>query len=167
MIFDISSVHRIVVRYCECGHSPSGTEPYIQILRTRWFPATLNRPSTAFTFRLLDFFQKLQDQSKCNPYDFHNTIIQLTDCAGLSPEIVRLRLSLAPYSHATSSQYRYNEITLVIRIWNHLKLLQRGGAGHCPGGVETMEDGSLAITCPACPQPGINTISFPPRGMYD
>lgn len=92
MVFDLGGIHRIVVQYCECGHSPSGLEPYVQILRARWFPATLNRPSTAFTFRLLDFFQKLQNHSKCNPYDFYNTIVQQTNCAGLSQEIVRNRL---------------------------------------------------------------------------
>jgi len=86
MVFDLSGVHRLVVKYCNCDRPPPKR---IQLLRSRWFPATIIRPSTAFTFDILDFYHKLQDQSKCNPYDFYHAIIQRTDAAGLKPEIVR------------------------------------------------------------------------------
>jgi hypothetical protein len=66
----------------------TSTPRYAQLLRARWFPATIDRPSTVFTFNLLDFFHTLQDRNKCNPYDFYNTIIQQTDAAGLDSEIV-------------------------------------------------------------------------------
>jgi len=85
MVFDLSGAHRLVVRYCDCIGAPAR---HIQLLRGRWFPATINRPSTAFAFDILDFFHKLQDQNKCNPYDFYNAIIQRTDAARLNPEIV-------------------------------------------------------------------------------
>lgn len=85
MVFDLSGAHRLVVRYCHCGPF---TPKNIQLLRARWFPATIERPSTAFNFDLLDFFHKLQNQSKCNPYDFYHTLIQRTDAAGLNSEIV-------------------------------------------------------------------------------
>jgi hypothetical protein len=96
MIFDLSGVHRVVVRYCECCESLSGTEIYVQLLRSDWFPATLNRPSTVFTYQLLDFFQQLQDQNKCNPYDFYHTIVRLADSAGLNSEIVSDRFASRP-----------------------------------------------------------------------
>jgi len=86
MVFDLSGAHRLVVRYCDCINAPAR---HIQLLRGRWFPATIDRPSTAFAFDILDFFHKLQDQNKCNPCDFYNAIIQRTDAAGLNPEIVR------------------------------------------------------------------------------
>jgi len=88
MVFDLNGVHRIVVRYCHCAASADGVSRRVQLLRARWFPATVVRPSTAFTFQLLDFFHKLQDHNKCNPYDFYHTIIQRTDNAGLDQEIV-------------------------------------------------------------------------------
>ena len=90
MVFDLSGAHRLVVHYCNChGHPPK----HIQLLRVRWFPATIERPSTTFAFDILDFFHKLQNQSKCNPYDFYNAIIQRTNAAGLNPEIVSSFLS--------------------------------------------------------------------------
>lgn len=45
---------------------------------------------------------------------------------------------------------------LAVREWRHLKLLQRAGRGHDPAGIEGTEEGSLAVECPACPQPGRN-----------
>ena len=85
MVFDLSGIHRLVFRYCHCDRR---TAKHIQLLRARWFPATIERPSTAFAFDFLDFFHKLQDQSKCNPYDFYNAVLQRTNAAGLNPEIV-------------------------------------------------------------------------------
>lgn len=90
MVFDLSGVHRLVVRYCDCG-APG---KYFQLLRARLFPSTMDRPATAFTFDILDFFHKLQNQNKCNPYDFYNAILQRSDAAGLNPGIVRRFLCL-------------------------------------------------------------------------
>ena len=87
MVFNLSGAHRLVVRYCGCGDAPS---KYDQLLRGCWFPATFENPSTVFAFDILDFFHKLQDQNKCNPYDFYHAIIQCMDAAGLNPEIVRV-----------------------------------------------------------------------------
>ena len=39
--------------------------------------------------------------------------------------------------------------------WRHLKMMKRAGHGRYDG-RSTKEDGSCAILCPACPQPGIN-----------
>lgn len=86
MVFDLNGVHRIVIQYCHC---PSNATPHeVQLFREDWFPATVFRPSTSFTFELLDFFHKLQDQNKCNSYDFYHTIMQCADNAGLEPQVV-------------------------------------------------------------------------------
>ena len=85
MVFDLSGVHHLVVRYCGCGKA---APRYTQLLRARWFPATIDLPATAFAFDILDFFSKLQDQNKCNPYDFYHAILQRSDAAGVKSEIV-------------------------------------------------------------------------------
>ena len=95
MVFDISGVHRLVVRYCGCDRTLS---KYRQLLRKRWFPAMINRPATAFSYNTLDLFSKLQDQSKCNPYDFYHSILRRWNPAGLKPEIV-CPSSRAQFSH--------------------------------------------------------------------
>lgn len=85
-VFDLTGVHQVVVRYCEC--IPDTTSRRRQLLKARWFPATLIRPHTVFAFRLLDFFHQLQSHNKTNLYDFYNTITHLSNNAGLSPEVV-------------------------------------------------------------------------------
>lgn len=100
MVFDLSGVHRLVVRYCGCDGTLS---KHAQLLRARLFPATIDRPATAFAFDILDFFHELQNQNKCNPYDFYRAIIQRSDAAGLNPAIVCLLFILSPLLLLTDS----------------------------------------------------------------
>ena len=159
-MLDISGVHAIRITYCFC--EVAGTDPSTrrcQLLRARLFPATWSRPGTAFSFRLLDFLHKLQTQSKINLYDFYLSLVSVTDAAGQRPPVV-CRHPLI-YSRLTCiiNQYRYNELSLALRIWVHLRQIRRGGGAHIAGGFEALTPGSLAIECPACPHPGKNLVT--------
>jgi hypothetical protein len=61
---------------------------WTQLLREGWFPATLSRPQTVFTFECLETFHELTLQGKTSLYDFYYTLIRRSDNAGLSPTIV-------------------------------------------------------------------------------
>lgn len=87
-LFDISNVTVVRIRYCYCGEPGTQLPPRVQLLRIRWFPATLKQPGTAFTFRLLDFIHKLQTRSKTNLYDIYATLICIPNPAGLNRPIV-------------------------------------------------------------------------------
>ncbi|KAF8262069.1 hypothetical protein EI94DRAFT_1705049 [Lactarius quietus] len=50
---------------------------------------------------------------------------------------------------------RYKQLLRASRQWWDLKNRMESGVGHMKE-EETMSDGSMAIFCPACPQPGIN-----------
>ncbi|KAI9069574.1 hypothetical protein FKP32DRAFT_1559434, partial [Trametes sanguinea] len=135
VVYHVNGYHHMRVTLCTC----TGTvcEPlavWKQYLRARWFPATTTRPSTIFTFEVLDLFHTLTLQSKINAYDFFLSLGRLTDNSGLSDH---------PFGH-------------VARLWRHLQLLKRAGRGHDPAGVAKTEAGSLAVQCAACPQPGRN-----------
>lgn len=91
-LFDVTGVHTIHVTYCECGSA--GVPPRVQLLRARWFPATWQRPGTAFTFRLLNFLHKLHSICKVNLYDFHNAITAVSDNAGLGKSLVSVRSTM-------------------------------------------------------------------------
>ena len=45
---------------------------------------------------------------------------------------------------------------LIIREWQHIKMLKHSGRGFNPGGVNATTPGSLAIPCRACPIPNVN-----------
>ena len=78
LVIDLSGYHFVRVRFCACSCS-SFLEPYRQLLRFGWFPASLLRPKTAFTFNLLDTYHKISLQGKLNLYDFYTSILQKTD----------------------------------------------------------------------------------------
>lgn len=43
-----------------------------------------------------------------------------------------------------------------VRQWRSIKDLKRGGAGHTSTGIDGLDEGALAIECPACPHPERN-----------
>ncbi|KAH9965071.1 hypothetical protein BGW80DRAFT_1255055, partial [Lactifluus volemus] len=77
-IFDTYGVHYISVDFCDC-RTNGFIHQRTQLLRARWFPATFNRPKTAFTFDCLDTFHELTLQGKTPLYDFYHTVLHKTD----------------------------------------------------------------------------------------
>jgi hypothetical protein len=88
MVFDTSGVHFVSIDYCDCGQGGHVLHPRTQLLRSRWFPATFNRPKTVFTFDCLATFHELTLQGKTTPFDFYHMILRRTDNAQLLKPIV-------------------------------------------------------------------------------
>ena len=85
-MFDITGVHKAVIRICACGSSVSLPT---QLLRARLFPATSKMPETAFTFAALNLFQLLNLEARTNAYDYHSVLRKLTD--NVIPDAVEVR----------------------------------------------------------------------------
>ena len=80
IVGDITGFHEVSVRFCACYDSDgSFLYAWQQLLRMGWFPATQERPTTVFTFRLLNFLHQLNLQAKTSLYDFHRTLWRVTD----------------------------------------------------------------------------------------
>jgi hypothetical protein len=86
MVFDTSGPQSITISYCHCGDEP--LPAWNQLLREQWFPATLSRPQTVFTFDCLDTFHELTLQGKTSLYDYYHTLLRRSDNANLSNPIV-------------------------------------------------------------------------------
>lgn len=80
IVGDVTGFHEVNVQFCAC-YKEDGSFLYTwqQLLRLGWFPATQDRPTTAFTFRLLNFLHQLNLQGKTSLYDFHRTLWRVTD----------------------------------------------------------------------------------------
>lgn len=154
-MIDLSGYHLVRVRFCMCSQS-SFLDRFRQLLRVRWYPASILRPKTVFTFDLLDTYHKISLQGKLNLYDFYNTILQKTDNCGRLDIKVCWPLDDPYYAAHIRRQCRYHEISRCVRQWRHLKDMKRGAAGHTSTAVDDLGDGALAIECPACPHPGQN-----------
>ncbi|KAG1863869.1 hypothetical protein F4604DRAFT_1683495 [Suillus subluteus] len=135
VIIDKSGVHRLEIRCCDC---PNALSPDIQMFRHGFFPASFNRPKTAFTFRVLDDF--LLDNLECG-----------TSAMNYYSKLWRMTSSMFP--HLVPDRYR--ELMRVARQWRQLKTMKWHGSGHRSDIPST---GELALFCPACPQPGINVL---------
>lgn len=83
LVIDLSGHHTVCVRFCKCSKN-GFLENYRQLLRVGWYPASVLRPQTVFTFDLLDTYHKILLQGKLNLYDFYNAITQKTDNHGSS-----------------------------------------------------------------------------------
>ena len=83
-VVDTNGWHKLRVRFCSCI-----PEQYRQLLRMRWYPASFDRPRTAFTFNLLETYHKVTLQGKLNLYDFYLAIMHKSDNQGRSKPMVR------------------------------------------------------------------------------
>lgn len=90
IIMHVNGLHRVNVDFCNCGsmENPS-PHPRVQLLRMAWFPATFERPKTAFTFDLLKLFHKVTLQGKTTLYDFYLAILQVSDNLEIDKSTVR------------------------------------------------------------------------------
>ena len=100
VIVDISGVHRHRVRFCDCA----GAEPAdVQLLNMELFPASFARPSTAFTFALLNDFMIDNVECKTSASKYFNKLRRITsNAAPLSvPVSVHLLVDVAIRLHIT------------------------------------------------------------------
>ncbi|KAJ7895849.1 hypothetical protein B0H13DRAFT_1885371 [Mycena leptocephala] len=138
-----NGIHTIDIDFCSCPNAPSEVD---QLLDIGWYLATSKEPSTAASLSLLRRFHKLNLQGHLPVYDFYNTLVLLTNTAGLQ----KLPNCLPQFMH-------------MVHEYRHLQMCKRAGHAHHPEGISATQLGELAIPCRACPHLGIN----PPEGWED
>jgi hypothetical protein len=94
VIVDTSGVHQLRIGWCKCE---TAEEPHIQLLRNRFFPASIKRPSTAFTFSLLDYFHVDSVECKTSASSFFSKLRRLTNYS--SPHSVPVSLVMFSKLH--------------------------------------------------------------------
>ncbi|KAG1735743.1 uncharacterized protein EDB91DRAFT_1238195 [Suillus paluster] len=129
----LDGIHEIALDFCGCA---SAQIWYKQLLRMRWYPATVSEPQTAATFTVLQHFHILSFESKVSAYKFYHSLARRTDNSGL-----------------VAIRDRYSAFMRMVCQWCNLKQLGRRGRGHDPAGVNATAEGELAVLSPACPQP--------------
>jgi hypothetical protein len=91
VVVSSTGIFRRRIRWCQC---PGATDAHIQLLRLNLFSASISRPSTAFTFDVLDHFYIDAMECKTAALNFYNKLRRITNNAfpGTSP--VRIPLYL-------------------------------------------------------------------------
>ncbi|PPQ82041.1 hypothetical protein CVT26_003611 [Gymnopilus dilepis] len=136
-IIHTNGFHEVFVEFCACNNSLK--QPY-QLIDADLFPATLDKPETAFTLEILDTFQKISLRSKITIYDYHRSLQEMTSSV-LAEEVPN----------------RYHEFGQVFRVWNHITQIRRSGQCHDFDEVfPYRRQGSMTVRCPACPEVHVN-----------
>ncbi|KJA14195.1 hypothetical protein HYPSUDRAFT_150698 [Hypholoma sublateritium FD-334 SS-4] len=138
-IVDTNGVHNTKIRFCGCLPKLDRAS---QLLKHQLFPATMSRPTMAFTFRLMDFYNVVHVEGKISAYDFIGSIRRTTDNV---------------FTHNVTDPYP--QFRLVSRVWTLLANLKQQGHYHNINEVLTplgSQRDSLVVACPACPQPMMN-----------
>ncbi|TFK87312.1 hypothetical protein K466DRAFT_491107 [Polyporus arcularius HHB13444] len=109
-------------------------EPY-QLLEMGLFPGSWDVPRTVYTTNVLRQYHLLTLQAHTTVHDFHAYLRRTTD-------------NIAPHAQPD----RHREFSQAMREFSFLRACRRFGVRP----QVDMPFGSLAVLCPACPQPGKN-----------
>jgi hypothetical protein len=73
---DINGIHTVTVGTCRCDKAP---DLFKQLLNCEILPASMERPRTAFTFRLMRHFHLLNLISHITPWDLSSALHRMSD----------------------------------------------------------------------------------------
>ncbi|KAF8261346.1 hypothetical protein EI94DRAFT_1773456 [Lactarius quietus] len=121
------------VLYCIC---PNAGEKDEQLFKSGMFPSSFKQIETAFTFSALEEFLTDNLECKTMAQKYYSKLQGITNWM---------------FPHTVPNLYR--QLLRASRQWRDLRNRMESGLGHQD---EDGIDGSMAIFCPACPQPGIN-----------
>lgn len=82
VILDVTGIHEVGLDYCGCKDFHPEV---VQLLRRRFYPATVVAPKTAATFRLLERYQLECYEGKISVFEFYNSLSRQTENTGLNP----------------------------------------------------------------------------------
>jgi hypothetical protein len=81
-ILHVNGIHDLGLDFCGCETAQAETT---QLLRAEWFPATVVKPKSAASFRLLEHFHYLNFESKASAFEFYCGLSRETNNTGVSP----------------------------------------------------------------------------------
>jgi hypothetical protein len=151
-VVHVNGVFELSVRFCRCQGAIPDHE---QLFRQRLFPSSFDRPETAFTLDVLDYYGIDAMECKTSAHSFFQKLRRVTNNA--FPDQVPVcsyYFYLIEQLTNIHIKNRYVELIRVSRQMRKLQVSKRFGEVY----QESLPPGSLAIFCPSCPQPGINLL---------
>lgn len=88
-MLDSHGIHEVTARYCGCERALLASKR-AQLLRIRWYPATVTDPTTCATFRALEEFTLLNLKGALNVHNWIGALAMRTDGTKVSLTPVRL-----------------------------------------------------------------------------
>ncbi|TRM61182.1 hypothetical protein BD626DRAFT_406197, partial [Schizophyllum amplum] len=123
-VIETNGVHIVRVNFCGCGEGAPETRQ--QLMRNGWWPGSVKDPQTCATMTCLRQYYKLNACSKVSVYEYYRSLERLTDDTGTISIVEKRRV-----------------FTTIVRQYEHLELLKRGGRGHVNDGIRMTPAGAL------------------------
>ena len=146
-----SGIFDLEVLYCIC---PNSVVKHEQLFNVGLFPSSFKQIETAFTFAVLDDFLADNLECKTTAQQYYSKLQSITN--RMFPDSVPVSCHLFQmWSSCTYNltQNLYKQLLRASRQWRDIQSRMQSGLGHAGG---PSADGTMAVFCPACPQPGIN-----------
>ncbi|KAJ7800264.1 hypothetical protein B0H14DRAFT_3490881 [Mycena olivaceomarginata] len=138
VVMDVTGIHTLTVRYCNCEQSRRATNGTLgQLLGNAWYPATTIDPETCTTFAVLDWLRLQNVVGNVSAHDF----------------VGALERKMDPL-HVSKVPDRYKTFARMARQYSFLLMVIRTGILHAADGLRNTKPGSLAVECWACPVGG-------------
>ncbi|KIO19636.1 hypothetical protein M407DRAFT_30707 [Tulasnella calospora MUT 4182] len=131
----INGQHPVTFRDCCCEGKPR----WQLLLEYNIFPATDDRPQTGFTIEMLEHQRAFSLRGKTSLHEYYQAIVDLTNAA--EGRVLK------------GFSYAYDQLRECGR--QHRGLSSHIRAGRNDATIP-LKNGELCVTCPACPQPGVN-----------
>lgn len=135
-IIHTNGIHHLALLMCNCCQED---QIPMNLVSSGLVPTSFSTIRTLFTVQVLDYFRLCNLELKASAYQFFQLLCRLT----------------RPMSPADVPNL-YGELRRMSRLWRWMKKLKWSGYGHNRQDPLKPDPGSLAVFCPACPQPGIN-----------
>ena len=100
-VVDITGIHHHFPQYCDC---PGHPEKWEQLFNMAYYPASHDRPSTVFTFSILDYFYLDNMESQTAARRFMSRLMRSTNTERLTKVRPFYSTFDIQYSLSTSSQ---------------------------------------------------------------
>ncbi|PBK63609.1 hypothetical protein ARMSODRAFT_990143 [Armillaria solidipes] len=75
-VLHVNGIHKVAVNFCGCEHRVATR---LQMLRFRWFPATVRNPRSCAMFSLLETFHAHTLAGKVSVFEYYRGLLHLTD----------------------------------------------------------------------------------------
>ncbi|KAJ7079869.1 hypothetical protein C8R43DRAFT_910055, partial [Mycena crocata] len=142
-VIEAPYIHRLKVHYCKCNKSDNA-DNLEQLLRNRWYPATVTDPGMCAMFRSLESYRLYNVARNMNVRDYITALEEMTDLTA------NMGISWLPD--------RYKQYQRMARQWAFLMRLQEAGRAHDPAGADATVLGECSVNCWACPHDGRNLL---------
>jgi hypothetical protein len=148
-IVNTTGICEMEILYCICSDAHPEHE---QLFQAGLLPSTFEEPETAFTFSVLDDFLTDNLECKTTAQQYYSKLQSITNkMFPYRVPVCSIDGFMCSYAHWIP-QNLYTHLLRASRQWRDLMNRMRSGISF----QEVSQDGSMAIFCPACPQPGIN-----------